>query len=102
MVSLRRVEVYLNSAEVDLVPLLAQQRKTIAFESCTATWASASSSDTFRLVNVSLDFLAENSAYYAGKIGSGKTLTLMGAVFPFILSVCLRYNSYLIQRCSAK
>ncbi|KAF8802271.1 multidrug resistance-associated ABC transporter [Phlegmacium glaucopus] len=67
-VSLRRIEKYLNGAEVNAVPPLSQQSKTVAFQSCTATWpqdrnagsvapsAAPTPKHKFVLVDLSLDF----------------------------------------------
>ncbi|TFK38174.1 multidrug resistance-associated ABC transporter [Crucibulum laeve] len=89
LVSLRRIEKYLNGAEVNRVPPMDQQSQTIAFQSCTATWpqdragASAASSAAstpkhkFLLVDLTLNFPAGELALICGKLGSGKTLLLL-------------------------
>ncbi|KJA25547.1 hypothetical protein HYPSUDRAFT_37542 [Hypholoma sublateritium FD-334 SS-4] len=88
-VSLRRIEKYLNSVEVNAVPPLDQQSKTVAFQSCTATWpqdrtvasrgASAASTPKhkFLLVDLSLKFPQGELSLICGKLGSGKTLMLL-------------------------
>ena len=89
-VSLRRVENYLNGAEVNAVPPLSQQSKTVAFQSCTVTWpqdrhasslapsAAATPRHKFVLVDLSLDFPQGELSLICGKLGSGKTLLLLG------------------------
>ncbi|KAJ7785356.1 multidrug resistance-associated ABC transporter [Mycena maculata] len=93
LVSLRRIEKYLGTAEVTAVPPLEQQSQTIAFQSCTVTWpqdrtaASASASATpsaastprhkFILVDLSLQFPPGQLSLICGKLGSGKTLLLL-------------------------
>ncbi|KAJ7255868.1 multidrug resistance-associated ABC transporter [Mycena haematopus] len=93
LVSLRRIEKYLGTAEVSTVPPLDQQSQTIAFQSCTVTWpqdraaASASASATpsavstprhkFVLVDLTLQFPQGELSLICGKLGSGKTLLLL-------------------------
>ncbi|KAJ6577627.1 multidrug resistance-associated ABC transporter [Mycena capillaripes] len=93
LVSLRRIEKYLGTAEVSVVPPLDQQSQTIAFRSCTVTWpqdrsaASASASATpsaastprhkFVLVDLTLQFPPGELSLICGKLGSGKTLLLL-------------------------
>ncbi|KAF9269658.1 multidrug resistance-associated ABC transporter [Marasmius fiardii PR-910] len=89
LVSLRRIEKYLNTAEVDPVPPLDQQPQIIAFQSCTITWpqdraqASAASSavstprQKFVLLDLSLKFPSNGLSLICGKLGSGKTLLLL-------------------------
>ncbi|KIM46655.1 hypothetical protein M413DRAFT_440257 [Hebeloma cylindrosporum] len=88
-VSLRRIEKYLNSAEVNPVPPLDQQSKTVAFQSCTATWpqdravtsqassAASTPKHKFLLVDLSLSFPQGELSLICGKLGSGKTLLLL-------------------------
>ncbi|KAF8955330.1 multidrug resistance-associated ABC transporter [Flammula alnicola] len=88
-VSLRRIEKYLNSAEVNAVPPLDQQSKTVAFQSCTATWpqdratnsrapsAAPTPKQKFLLVDLSLNFPQGKLSLICGKLGSGKTLLLL-------------------------
>ncbi|KAG7095389.1 hypothetical protein E1B28_006144 [Marasmius oreades] len=88
-VSLRRIEKYLNTAEVDSVPPLDQQSQTIAFQSCTITWpqdraqrsAAPSAVSTprqkFVLLDLSLKFPTNGFSLVCGKLGSGKTLLLL-------------------------
>ncbi|KAJ6612747.1 P-loop containing nucleoside triphosphate hydrolase protein [Mycena sp. CBHHK59/15] len=93
LVSLRRIEKYLGTAEVSAVPPLEQQSQTIAFQSCTVTWpqdraatsatpsvpASAASTPRhkFVLVDLSLQFPPGKLSLICGKLGSGKTLLLL-------------------------
>ncbi|KAJ7065610.1 multidrug resistance-associated ABC transporter [Mycena amicta] len=88
-VSLRRIEKYLNTREVKLVPALADQSKEISFNSCTVTWpqdrsassVSASAVSTprnkFVLMDLSLEFPRGELSLVCGKLGSGKTLLLL-------------------------
>ena len=102
-VSLRRIEKYLNGAEVTIVPPLDQpeQPKTIAFESCTLTWPQDRNASglapltpsipnpKFVLVNLSLNFPQGELSLICGKFGSGKTLLLLGkllSLFRFFAS----------------
>ena len=92
-VSLRRIETYLNGAEVISVPPLDLQSKTIAFQSCTLTWpqdrnacslapsAASTPKHKFVLVDLSLDFPQGELSLICGKLGSGKTLLLLGKPF---------------------
>jgi ABC-type multidrug transport system fused ATPase/permease subunit len=97
-VSLRRIEKYLNGAEVNAVPPLDQQSKTVAFQSCTLTWpqdcnASSLSSSTasspkhkFVLVDLSLNFPQGELSLVCGKLRSRKTLLLLGKLFSLFRS----------------
>ncbi|KAJ7185377.1 multidrug resistance-associated ABC transporter [Mycena filopes] len=93
LVSLRRIEKYLGTAEVSVVPPLDQQSQTIAFQSCTVTWPQDRSASTasatptpsaastprhkFVLVDLSLQFPPGELSLICGKLGSGKTLLLL-------------------------
>ncbi|KIY53870.1 multidrug resistance-associated ABC transporter [Fistulina hepatica ATCC 64428] len=89
LVSLKRIEKYLNGAEVKAVPALAQQEQTIALRSCTITWPqdrSGSSSapslagtprHKFVLQDLSLQFPEGELSLICGKLGAGKTLLLL-------------------------
>ncbi|ESK87928.1 atp-binding cassette transporter [Moniliophthora roreri MCA 2997] len=89
LVSLRRIEKYLNTPEVTPVLPLDQQSQTIAFQSCTITWpqdrsqssAAPSAVSTprqkFILVDLSLKFPQGELSLICGKLGSGKTLLLL-------------------------
>ena len=103
-VSLRRIEKYLNSAEVIAVPPLDQQSKTVAFQSCTLTWpqdrnasstapsAASTPKHKFVLVDLSLNFPQGELSLICGKLGSGKTLLLLGKLLsPFR---CLYFNPF--------
>ncbi|KAH6905515.1 hypothetical protein BKA70DRAFT_495907 [Coprinopsis sp. MPI-PUGE-AT-0042] len=92
-VSLRRIEKYLNGAEVKPVPPLSEQPKDIAFQSCTVTWPQdrSQSSNTssaapsvvstprhkFVLVDLNIKFPRGELSLICGKLGSGKTLLLL-------------------------
>ncbi|TFK22452.1 ATP-binding cassette transporter [Coprinopsis marcescibilis] len=92
-VSLRRVEKYLNGAEVNAVPPLEVQSREIAFKSCTVTWAQDRSPNSnassaapsgastprhkFILVDLNLNFPRGELSLICGKLGSGKTLLLL-------------------------
>ena len=105
-VSLRRIEKYLNSAEVKSVPPLDQQLKTVAFQSCTATWpqdravtsqASSTASTPrhkFLLVDLSLSFPQGELSLICGKLGSGKSLLLLSMFHNLLgvnyLTMCIR------------
>ena len=90
-VSMRRIEKYLNTPEVNAVPPLEQQSKTVAFQSCTATWpqdralasrapsAAPTPKNKFVLVDLSLKFPNGKLSLICGKLGSGKTLLLLSA-----------------------
>ncbi|KAL5480838.1 hypothetical protein ACEPAI_9778 [Sanghuangporus weigelae] len=88
-VSIRRIEKYLCSPEVDLVNALDNAQSPIALKSATVGWPqerkenqeSASSVSltphrTFSLVDVTLDFPSGKLSLICGKLGSGKTLLL--------------------------
>ncbi|KAF5314753.1 hypothetical protein D9611_007066 [Ephemerocybe angulata] len=99
-VSLRRIEKYLNSSEVTSIPVLEEQTKIIALQSCTITWPQDRSGSTtgtgansegssappsaastprhkFLLVDLSLKFPKGELTLVCGKLGSGKTLLLL-------------------------
>ena len=88
--SLRRIEKYLNGAEVSPVPPLHQQSLTVAFRSCTVTWpqdmpqanvipaAIPTPMRKFMLVDMTLEFPLGELSLVCGKLGSGKTLLLLG------------------------
>ena len=92
-VSLRRIEKYLNGAEVIVVPPLDQQSKIVAFQSCTLTWpqdrntsslasqATSTLKHKFVLIDLSLNFPEGELSLICGKLGSGKTLLLLGKLF---------------------
>ena len=93
LVSLRRVEKYLNGAEVKPVPPLNEQPKVVAFQSCTVTWPQDRSQSSnassiapsvastprqkFVLVDLNLQFPRGELSLICGKLGSGKTLMLL-------------------------
>ncbi|KAF7331368.1 Multidrug resistance-associated ABC transporter protein [Mycena kentingensis (nom. inval.)] len=90
-VSLRRIEKYLDTREIALVPPLAGQSsaREMAFRSCTVTWpqdraGAASSTATpltprhkFVLVDLSLEFPRGELSVVCGRLGAGKTLLLL-------------------------
>lgn len=89
LVSLRRIEKYLNGGEVKAIPSLDRQDKIIALQSCTLTWpqdrsmSSAASSvastprQKFVLTDLTLNFPEGELSLVCGKLGSGKTLLLL-------------------------
>ena len=88
-VSIRRIDKYLNGAEIVAVPSLDQQSETIAFQSCTLRWpqdrnvrclapSASSPKHNFVLVDLSLNFPLGELSLICGKLGSGKTLLLLG------------------------
>ena len=94
-VSLRRIEKYLEAAEVEPVQPLDGVQHPIVFQSATVTWPqdrSGSSSNAssiastprrkFSLIDLNLNFPAGELSLICGKLGSGKTLLLL----------CKRYN----------
>jgi len=93
LVSLRRIEKYLHGTEVAFVPPLSDQTRTIALQSATVTWPqdrsllgsrTASAAPTprkkFILVDLSVDFPVGKLSLICGKLGSGKTLLLLGTI----------------------
>ncbi|KAG7448558.1 multidrug resistance-associated ABC transporter [Guyanagaster necrorhizus] len=88
LVSMRRIEKYLNANEVSPVLPVEQQSQIIAFQSCTVTWpqeriAASKTPSTastprhkFILVDLSLRFPPGELSLICGKLGSGKTLLL--------------------------
>jgi hypothetical protein len=97
-VSLRRIEKYLQSAEVALVPPLTENPPPIAFHGATVTWpqdrarsgtsstsAMSSVSTTpktkFMLTDLNIDFPRGELTLVCGKLGSGKTLLLLGTYY---------------------
>ncbi|KAJ7126233.1 P-loop containing nucleoside triphosphate hydrolase protein [Mycena epipterygia] len=89
IVSLRRIEKYLGTAEVSAVLPLEQQSQTIALQSCTVTWpqdraasstapsAASTPRHKFILVDLTLQFPPGELSLICGKLGSGKTLLLL-------------------------
>ncbi|KAI0792249.1 multidrug resistance-associated ABC transporter [Abortiporus biennis] len=90
LVSLRRIEKYLNGAEVNPVPPLDNQPHPIRVQSATITWPQDRSRGSstapsvastprhkFVLVDLSLDFPLGELSLICGKLGSGKTLLLL-------------------------
>jgi ABC-type multidrug transport system fused ATPase/permease subunit len=98
-VSLRRIEKYLNGAEVAPIPPLSQQSKTITLQSATITWPQDHSrrnstpsvpstpGNRFTLLDLSLQFPEGGLSLICGKLGSGKTLLLLGR------SLCPQFNT---------
>ncbi|KAG6885741.1 hypothetical protein C0993_010568 [Termitomyces sp. T159_Od127] len=102
LVSLRRIEKYMNGAEVSPVPPISQQSQTIAFQSCTITWpqdrslrtatsstipsTTATPKHKFMLIDLNLNFPVGELSLVCGKLGSGKTLLLLGELFPDVLA----------------
>ena len=97
-VSLRRIDKYLQGAEVAPVPQLDGQAHPIALQSATVTWpqdrmrsgtatgsvvpsAAATPRNKFVLVDLNLKFPKGELSLVCGKLGSGKTLLLLGTSF---------------------
>ena len=90
LVSLRRIEKYLQGAEVTSVPPISDQSQSIAMQSATVTWpqdrslGSRASSATstpghkFVLVDLTIRFPEGKLSLICGRLGSGKTLLLLG------------------------
>lgn len=91
LVSLRRIEKYLHGTEVTSVPPLSCQNQTIALQSATVTWpqdrshlgsktpsAASTPRKKFVLVDLTLSFPIGELSLICGKLGSGKTLLLLG------------------------
>ncbi|KAI5122627.1 hypothetical protein M0805_008716 [Coniferiporia weirii] len=89
-VSLRRIEKYLNTAEVENVKPLDGEAHPIVFQSATVSWpqeksgsssAASSTASTprrkFSLIDLTLDFPLGELSLICGKLGSGKTLLLL-------------------------
>ncbi|KAK7061300.1 multidrug resistance-associated ABC transporter [Favolaschia claudopus] len=84
VLSLRRIEKYLELTEVAPVPPLQHQPRTVVFESCSVTWPKNISSSTpsntpnkFVLTGLDLAFPAGELSLICGKLGSGKSLLLL-------------------------
>jgi ABC-type multidrug transport system fused ATPase/permease subunit len=96
-VSLRRIEKYLHSAEVAPVPPLNENSPPIAFQGATVTWpqdcvrfgfstaetsaasnVSATAKTNFMLTDLNITFPKGELSLVCGKLGSGKTLLLLG------------------------
>lgn len=87
---MRRIEKYMNGLEVAPVPPIEHQSQTIAFQSCTITWpqdrshlslapsAASTPRHKFMLIDMSLNFPTGEMTLICGKLGSGKTLLLLG------------------------
>ncbi|KAJ3746747.1 multidrug resistance-associated ABC transporter [Lentinula detonsa] len=91
LVSMRRIEKYLNTAEITPVPPLSEQPQHISFQSCTVTWpqdrnggdssvppsVASTPRQKFVLVDLNLKFPPGELSLVCGKLGSGKTLLLL-------------------------
>jgi hypothetical protein len=83
----------MDGAEVSPVPSLERQSQTIALQSCTVTWPRAHSQASvehpdgstpirkFMLVDLNLNFPSGELSLICGKVGSGKSLLLLGIDF---------------------
>ena len=87
---MRRIEKYLDGAEVAPVPPISQQSTSIAFRSATVTWPQERLDSTspvvtprrqFLMTDLNLTFPAGELSLICGKLGSGKTLLLLGMCF---------------------
>ncbi|KAJ7824278.1 multidrug resistance-associated ABC transporter [Mycena leptocephala] len=84
IVSLRRIEKYLHTPEVNPVPPIGKQCHDIAFQSCTLTWPQdkppapgSTPRYKFILMDLTLKFPMGELSLICGKLGSGKTLLLL-------------------------
>ena len=117
MVSLRRIEKYLNGLEVASVAPLDGEEHPIAFQSATVTWpqdrtmsssalssAAATPKRKFILMDLTLDFPLGQLSLICGKLGSGKTLLLLCMYFSYELYNILMFiellSSFRRSRCS--
>lgn len=88
---MRRIEKYLDGAEITDVAPLESQPHLIALQSATVTWpqdrtrggstapsAASTPRQKFVLVDLSLNFPLGELSLICGKLGSGKTLLLLG------------------------
>jgi ABC-type multidrug transport system fused ATPase/permease subunit len=92
IVSLRRIEKYLHSREISPIPALGSELPPIAFQGATVTWPQDRTRDTasatpsvagtprskFILLDLNLKFPKGELSLICGKLGSGKTLLLLG------------------------
>ena len=112
-ISLRRIEKYLHGAEVNPVPPLDMQSQQIALQNATITWpqdrlhqsgsATPSAASTprgkFMLLDLALSFPEGELSLVCGKLGSGKTLLLLGMHHCRTdLEVPLMYRSFSTSR----
>ncbi|KAI0074080.1 multidrug resistance-associated ABC transporter [Panus rudis PR-1116 ss-1] len=90
LISARRIEKYLNGAEVKPVPPLDGQHRPISVQSATITWpqdrlrgassapsVAATPKNKFVLLDLNLEFPVGELSLVCGKLGSGKTLLLL-------------------------
>ena len=90
------------------VPPLSQQSQTIAFQSATVTWpqdrsllgsktpsAASTPRHKFVLIDLSLNFPAGELSLICGKLGSGKTLLLLGQFKNIVF--CTRLMAFYIS-----
>ncbi|KIY63292.1 multidrug resistance-associated ABC transporter [Cylindrobasidium torrendii FP15055 ss-10] len=82
-VSVRRIEKYLDSAEVEHSIRPGVQPETVALQSCTVAWPHTSTSlpqtqrrKPFTLQDLNIEFPKGGLSLVCGKLGSGKTLLL--------------------------
>ncbi|KAJ6612172.1 multidrug resistance-associated ABC transporter [Mycena sp. CBHHK59/15] len=83
VLSIRRIEKYLGTAEVTYVTSPARQSQAIAFQSCTVAWPQetspsvSASPHNFLLLDLTLIFPTGELSLICGKLGSGKSLLLL-------------------------
>ncbi|KAJ7896009.1 multidrug resistance-associated ABC transporter [Mycena olivaceomarginata] len=84
VLSLRRIEKYLELSEITPAPPLKHQSQVITFDSCSVTWPRNASLSTpintpqkFTLANLNLTFPTGELSLVCGKLGSGKSLLLL-------------------------
>ena len=88
---MRRIEKYLHGTEVSPVPALDGMPHAIALQSATVTWpqdrpsaasatpsAASTPKNKFVLIDLSIDFPLGELSLICGKLGSGKSLLLLG------------------------
>jgi ABC-type siderophore export system fused ATPase/permease subunit len=86
IVSLKRIEKYLHSAEIT-PDCHVDAGPSVALKNATVTWpqagfdGSATSASGFSLVNINVQFPKGELSLVCGKLGSGKTLLLLGLSF---------------------
>ncbi|KAF7313044.1 Multidrug resistance-associated ABC transporter protein [Mycena kentingensis (nom. inval.)] len=85
LVSLRRIETYLDGEEVAFVPRLPSVAEDITLQSCSMTWPesrrcspTSAPRGKFILADLNLTFPRGELSLICGRLGSGKSLLLLG------------------------
>jgi hypothetical protein len=98
----------MNGVEVSPVTPMELEAQTIALQSCTATWPQArdrshpssvspsTPRQSFMLVNLTLNFPQGELSLICGKLGSGKTLLLLGTLHAILCLVYAKYDLALL------